>query len=52
MFESAETFTKKDTESEKRVCDMSLYYDKLLSEKDQWKRETNERRNKYRDIRQ
>ncbi|KAJ8734257.1 hypothetical protein PYW07_014808 [Mythimna separata] len=38
--------------NERRSEDMTRYYQKLLAEKEMWKKEVNERRNKYHDLRQ
>ncbi|KAJ2946630.1 hypothetical protein O0L34_g12687 [Tuta absoluta] len=38
--------------SEKKNEELTKYYDKLLEEKDQWKKEVNRRRIKYHDLRQ
>ncbi|XP_075988532.1 uncharacterized protein LOC142984663 [Anticarsia gemmatalis] len=44
---------KKETEvTERQTQDMTRYYQKLLAEKEMWKKEVNERRNKYHDLRQ
>ncbi|KAL0896026.1 hypothetical protein ABMA27_012011 [Loxostege sticticalis] len=43
---------KTSTENEKHNQDLSSYYSKLLVEKEQWKKEVNNRRNKYHDLRQ
>ncbi|XP_026764506.1 uncharacterized protein LOC113522864 [Galleria mellonella] len=38
-------------DSQKHNEELSRYYDKLLSEKDQWKKEVTNRQNKYHDLR-
>ncbi|KAG6465089.1 uncharacterized protein LOC115453559 [Manduca sexta] len=43
---------KTDTNDTKRSQDLMKYYEKLLVEKEQWKKEVNDRRNKYHDLRQ
>ncbi|CAH2068304.1 unnamed protein product, partial [Iphiclides podalirius] len=43
---------KKFDFNEKRTQELQRYYDKLLNEKEQWKKEVNNRRNKYHDLRQ
>ncbi|XP_014369394.2 uncharacterized protein LOC106719548 [Papilio machaon] len=43
---------KKDTDiNEKHNQELQSYYEKLLSEKEQWKKEVNNRKNKYHDLR-
>ncbi|CAB3257275.1 unnamed protein product [Arctia plantaginis] len=37
---------------ERQTQDLNRYYQKLLAEKEMWKKEVNERRNKYHDLRQ
>uniref|UniRef100_A0A1E1WLF2 Uncharacterized protein n=1 Tax=Pectinophora gossypiella TaxID=13191 RepID=A0A1E1WLF2_PECGO len=44
---------KQTTETaDERIENLSRYYEKLLAEKEQWKKEVNSRRNKYHDLRQ
>ncbi|RVE53243.1 hypothetical protein evm_002076 [Chilo suppressalis] len=42
----------KMTENERHSPDLLVYHDKLLAEKEQWKKEVNSRKNKYHDLRQ
>ncbi|CAG9783238.1 unnamed protein product [Diatraea saccharalis] len=43
---------EKNIENERQSQELLRYYDKLLVEKEQWKKEVNTRRNKYHDSRQ
>ncbi|XP_028169369.1 uncharacterized protein LOC114359261 isoform X2 [Ostrinia furnacalis] len=43
---------KSSTENDKHNQELQTYYEKLLVEKEQWKKEVNNRRNKYHDLRQ
>lgn len=53
LTENLETIScKKDSLESLRTQNLNSYYEKLLLEKDQWKKEVNDRRNKYHDLRQ
>lgn len=52
MTENVNPNKPESTVNERRCEDMTRYYQKLLVEKEMWKKQVNERRNKYHDLRQ
>uniref|UniRef100_A0A2A4JC38 Uncharacterized protein n=1 Tax=Heliothis virescens TaxID=7102 RepID=A0A2A4JC38_HELVI len=52
MSENVNPNKPESTVNERRCEDMMRYYQKLLVEKEMWKKQVNERRNKYHDLRQ
>ncbi|XP_035429696.2 uncharacterized protein LOC118262449 [Spodoptera frugiperda] len=52
MTENLNPNKKEAGANERHSEDLTRYYEKLLAEKEMWKKEVNERRNKYHDLRQ